>query len=75
MHSVRAQGEAVLGWEQWFLTGDPKATETHFTERCWGNTSDPTESNWQKHHGVTIMEAIKTGAVWSRVSGNPSGGS
>ena len=37
---------------------------THFTQRCWGNKSDPTEHNWQKHHGVTIMEAIKTGAAW-----------
>lgn len=29
-----------------------------------------TEAEWQRHHGVTIMEAIKTGPAWYRVSGN-----
>lgn len=69
MRIVRNQSEAVLGWEEWFRDGDPVATMTHWTQRCWGNKSDPTEYNWQKHHGVTIMEAIKTGPVWYRVSG------
>jgi hypothetical protein len=96
MSTVRGQSEAVLNWQEWFLNGDPLATQTHFTARCWGNKSDPTEFNWQRHHGVrtitryvssapctlptlltqryyrqvTIMEAIKTGAAWYRVSGN-----
>ena len=52
MNTIRGKSEAVLGWQEWFLHGDPVATMTHFTQRCWGNKSDPTEHNWQKHHGA-----------------------
>ena len=50
MSTVRGQSEAVLNWQEWFLNGDPVATQTHFTARCWPNKSDPTEFNWQRHH-------------------------
>lgn len=53
-----------------FVHGNPVDTMTHFTQRCWPNKTDPTEHNWQRHHGVSIMEAIKTGAAWYRVTGN-----
>lgn len=49
MNLVRAQSEAVLEWEQWFTDGDPKATMTRFSERCWANKTDPTAFNWQRY--------------------------
>lgn len=49
MNLVRAQSEAVLEWEQWFTEGDPKATMTRFSERCWPNKTDPTAFNWQRY--------------------------
>lgn len=58
---VRGKSEEVLGWEQWFENGDPFADKTTDTVRCWGNKTDPAEVEFQKHHGVTIMEAIKVG--------------
>jgi hypothetical protein len=72
MRIVQGKSEEVLGWEEWFRTGDPMADRTTDTTRCWGNKSDPTMKAFQIHHGVNIMEAIKTGPVWSRVTGNAS---
>ena len=69
---VQGKSHQILGWEEWFRSGDPFADHTTDTIRCWGNKSDPTEREFQKHHGVNIMEAIKTGPVWSRVTGNAS---
>ena len=61
LHLVRSKGEKSLGWEQWFQSGDPFADKTTDTVRCWGNKTDPTGREFQLHHGVTIMEAIKAG--------------
>ena len=36
MRTTRTLSEAILGWEAWFTAGDPVATMTHWTERCWG---------------------------------------
>ena len=63
---------AAHGWEQWFQSGDPFADKTTDTVRCWGNKTDPTGREFQLHHGVTIMEAIKAGPTWYRVSGQAS---
>ena len=40
-----------------------RVASNHVCGMCWGNKSDPAEVAFQKHHGVTIMEAIKTGAA------------
>jgi len=66
------QSGGIYNWPQWFRTGDPVATTTHWTQRCWPDKSSPYGMNWQRHHGVTIMEAIKTGPAWYRVSSNSS---
>lgn len=67
MRIVQGGSENVLQWEARFINGDPSA---HIDLRCWGNRSDPAMRNFMRHHGVNIMEAIKTGPVWWRVTGN-----
>ena len=68
MDLVRTQADARLPWEDYFTGGDPfhPPSDVH----CWPNKSDATEKNFMIHHGVNIMEAIKTGPTWYRVSGN-----
>lgn len=70
MELVRGVGATVMDWERWFTSGDPFADRTTDTQRCWPNKTDPTASAFMIHHGVNIMEAIKTGPAYWRVSGN-----
>jgi hypothetical protein len=70
MSLVRKQSEAVLEWEDWFVNGDPSKDIDQMLLRCWPNKSDPTMKRFMRHHGVNIMEAIKTGPAWYRVSGD-----
>ena len=72
MWLARTRSEQLLRWEQWFREGDPTAQHTTPLSRCWPNRSDPAQVLFQTHHGVNIMEAIKTGPAWYRVSGNAS---
>ena len=57
-----------MSWLNPFARGDPfdPPSDVH----CWPNQSDPTQRNFMVHHGVNVMEAIKTGAAWYRVSGD-----
>ena len=68
MTLVRTQGEGTVPWETFFAKGDPYDPPSDI--HCWPNKSDPTQRNFMIHHGVNIMEAIKTGPTWGRVSGD-----
>jgi len=72
MQLVRGKSEEILGWEQWFVSGNPFEDTTVDTARCWPNKSDIAERAFQKHHGVNIMEALKTGPLWSNPNPNPN---
>ena len=67
MAQVHAQELPVIDWETWFVSGDPYDPPPD--PRCWPNNSDPTQQQFMSHHGVNLMEAIKTGPAWYRVSG------
>ncbi len=68
MTQMRTQELPVIDWEEWFVSGDPYDPPSD--PRCWPNNSDPTQQNFMLHHGVNVMEAIKTGPAWYRVSGD-----
>ena len=68
MDIVRSQGEGTTPWEWFFTQGDPYNPPSDI--HCWADKSDPTQQNFMIHHGVNVMEAIKTGPAWYRVSGN-----
>ena len=63
MELVRGVGVKVMDWEGWYTSEDPFADKTTDTIRCWGNKTDPTLKE-MIHHGVNIMEAIKTGPAY-----------
>lgn len=71
MPLVRNKPESLLHWESYFATGNPYTDNGGVDTRCWPNKTDPAQVNFMTHHGVNIMEAIKTGPAWWRYSGNP----
>jgi hypothetical protein len=70
MPLARNKTESLLHWETFFATGNPYTDNGGVDTRCWPNKTDPAEVNFMTHHGVNIMEAIKTGPAWWRYSGN-----
>eukprot|EP00935_MAST-01C_sp_MAST-1C-sp1_P001190 g1190.t1 len=64
MHLIRDPTENpannLTDWQTWYESGDPFAK--------WNE--DPSGAQHLLHHGVDIGEAMKTGALWWRVSGD-----
>ena len=61
MTNVSAADGGGYDWETWFEEGDPFA---------WGADGEATGAVHLRRHGVDIGEAMKTGALWWRVSGS-----
>ena len=62
LHSLRNQSIQIYDWQQRFLDDGP----------IWMNWDILNLTEKELHHGVNLAEAIKLGAVWSRVTGQQS---